>query len=465
MADNHALTTAEVAIRAGIHKDTLLRWLRAGLVPEPQRDRHGWRCFTSEQAAAIEHFAKVEEPQVPPHHNQLSTEIERLKGVDWNFRDAKTGYLTHGLHPYPAKYIPQIPNAIIQELSATGETVGDIFCGSGTTLVEALLLKRHAVGIDANPLAALITKAKTTPLDEHQLEALTDLGARAEVLAQELALYEENSLFEQPLFRSEGWRPSEADIGYWFFDFVIEELSEIRLWCSQLSDEAARNAAFVALSAIIVAVSHQDSDTRYVRREKTIRPGDTMRRFARALRDAIRAIAELSDVCEKRFSCTVVAADLLAAPEIPPLDLVVCSPPYPNAYSYHLYHRTRMLWLGMNQGEFKRAEIGSHRKYSAKGKRAASAETFKEEMSKIFDWLTRHLKKGRHACFVLGDSTIAGERIDNCQLLIEAAKPHGFTYETSISRDMHSGKKSFNPAIGKIKTETLLVLRHGPTPR
>ena len=87
-----------------------------------------------------------------------------MKAVEWDFATANTAYLTHGLHPYPAKFIPQIPNALIQELSSVGETVGDIFCGSGTTLLEALQLKRHAVGIDANPLATLITKAKTTPL-------------------------------------------------------------------------------------------------------------------------------------------------------------------------------------------------------------------------------------------------------------------------------------------------------------
>src|SRR5580700_1541342 len=85
-----------------------------------------------------------------------------LHHLDFDFAGSKTGYLTHGLHPYPAKFIPQIPERLIRELSDEGDTVADVFSGSGTTLVEALILNRNAIGIDANPLACLITKAKTT---------------------------------------------------------------------------------------------------------------------------------------------------------------------------------------------------------------------------------------------------------------------------------------------------------------
>src|SRR5438067_5296644 len=96
----------------------------------------------------------------------ISQEITGLESIDWTFSEARTTYLTHGLHPYPAKYIPQIPNTLIKTLSYAGETVADIFCGSGTTLVEALMLGRNALGIDANPLACLISDAKTTQFIE-----------------------------------------------------------------------------------------------------------------------------------------------------------------------------------------------------------------------------------------------------------------------------------------------------------
>ena len=54
------LRTKEVASTVGIHKDTLLRWLRKELVAEPKRDRNGWRVFTHEETEAIRRYANDE---------------------------------------------------------------------------------------------------------------------------------------------------------------------------------------------------------------------------------------------------------------------------------------------------------------------------------------------------------------------------------------------------------------------
>jgi site-specific DNA-methyltransferase (cytosine-N4-specific) len=444
-----------------------LRWLRRGLVQEPTRNRHGWRAFSEEEARAVVSFAKsptgspaaVREEARPPY-------VTPLKSIDWDFHDAKTNYLTHRIHPYPAKFIPQIPNALIQELSSVGDTVGDIFCGSGTTLVEALTLKRHAVGIDANPLACLIARSKTTFLQEADIEALQALAAKSRALGESaLGAGKESGLFTTERFVSSAWRPAYAKLTFWFDAHVIEELAEALEWCRALRSDAARDIALTALSAIIVAVSRQDSDTRYVRREKNIPQGETLRRFGRSLEQATFAALEFTDIAEPRFRRHIVEANLLEAPPIPRLDLVVCSPPYPNAYSYHLYHQTRMVWLGMDQPKFKREEIGSHRKYSSQGRNSATAETFRSEFASIFQWLARHLKRDGYACFVVGNSTLKGQTYDNAAILSEAARTAGFREALRITRNMQSTRKAFNPVIGKIKQEQILVLQNDGGPR
>lgn len=452
------ISTAVAAKRAGVHKDTLLRWLRRGLVHEPARDRHGWRYFTEEEVMEVVAYAQSEQHQdAQPKQPDENANLQALAGMDWDFAGAKTNYLTHRLHPYPAKFIPQIPNALIQELSRVGDTVGDIFCGSGTTLVEALTLKRNAVGIDASPLACLIAKAKTTLFTEEGKQELTALLENVRRLAVHAQASSSSGL---PGVLSSAWRPNFPKLSFWFEDFIIEELAEVLQLCRGVTSPEARTVALASFSSIVVTVSRQDSDTRYVRREKGTMPGDALKRFARALEQSIEVVSEFTDIVESRFSCTVVEQDLLLKPDVPMLDLVVCSPPYPNAFSYHLYHMTRMIWLGMDQPRFKAEEIGSHRKYSKKGAGAATVETFQKEFATILSWLSGKLKRGKYACFVVGDLTLSGKRVSNADVISEAGNLAGFREVARIDRHMQATKKSFNPAIGKIKTEQILILEH-----
>jgi hypothetical protein len=385
----------------------------------------------------------------------------RLQHVNFDFTDSKTNYLTHGLHPYPAKFIPQIPDTLIRELSNEGDTIADVFCGSGTTLVEALLLNRNAIGFDANPLACLITKAKTTRFAPGDKAALVVLAERASEISDAVANAGKTLFHSAGAFTSSAWRPDADALSFWFEPLVVEELAEVLSWCKSLSSEKARTVALVAFSAIVVTVSKQDSDTRYVRRKKHISPGEAMAKFARALKSSLIAVDEFTSKIRPELRCDVIQANILEQPAGPRFDLMVCSPPYPNAFSYHLYHMTRMIWLGMDQPKFKREEIGSHRKYSAKGLKGATAQTFQREMQTIFSWLHVHLKNEGLACFVVGDSTIRGERINNADLIAAAGLAEGFSEIARPTRRLQMTKKAFNPVIGKIKDEKIIILQKG----
>ncbi len=463
-------STHQVAEMAGVHRDTLLRWLREGRVEEPSRDRNRWRAFTADEAAAVVRYANGMSEATPPATIREPTltyavlpyvnAIDKLQRLDWSFADSNTGYLTHAIHPYPAKFIPQIPNAIIQELSSVGETVLDPFCGSGTSLVEALRLGRHCVGVDANPLACLISRTKTTRLTEEGADKLQTLamaisGMAERVSAGALPLFPEMVLSD---LLSDHTIPE--GVSNWFDSHVIEELGIIKERCLELEPLAVRELALAALSSIIVAVSQQDSDTRYVHRDKNLKKGDSLVRFSRALQVITQRALEFTNEVDARWQVKVHEANTLEGPEVGLVDLVVCSPPYPNAYSYHLYHRTRMIWLGMDQPRFKQEEIGSHRKYSSKGRNAATTETFRGELTAVFSWLSRHLRLERHACFVIGDSVIGGQTINNDEMLMEVASELGFATEANIMRELQASKKYFNPAIGKIKNEHIVILRN-----
>src|SRR3989338_3364487 len=102
----------------------------------------------------------------------MSTTVSKVIDNSWDFKGNSKKYCTHGFHTYPAMMIPQVARRSMQEFGEGKKTILDPFMGSGTVLVESCLIDgfERAYGIDINPLALLIAKAKTTPIQSEYLE-------------------------------------------------------------------------------------------------------------------------------------------------------------------------------------------------------------------------------------------------------------------------------------------------------
>ena len=74
----------------------------------------------------------------------------------WSFPD-RGCWATHS-GKYRGNWSPYVPRNLILRYSNPGDWVLDQFMGSGTTLVEAKLLNRHAVGVDINPQSVSISE-------------------------------------------------------------------------------------------------------------------------------------------------------------------------------------------------------------------------------------------------------------------------------------------------------------------
>lgn len=74
----------------------------------------------------------------------------------WSFPD-RGSWATHS-GKYRGNWSPYVPRNLILRYSKPGDWILDQFMGSGTTLVEARLLNRHAVGVDINPQSILISE-------------------------------------------------------------------------------------------------------------------------------------------------------------------------------------------------------------------------------------------------------------------------------------------------------------------
>ena len=74
----------------------------------------------------------------------------------WSFPE-RGNWATHN-PSYRGNFSPQIARNIIETYSEKGDLILDSMVGAGTTLVEAKLLHRNAIGIDINSNAVELTK-------------------------------------------------------------------------------------------------------------------------------------------------------------------------------------------------------------------------------------------------------------------------------------------------------------------
>src|SRR4051812_37287822 len=82
------------------------------------------------------------------------------------------GGYSHTFYRYPARFHPDFAREAIRQFSRPGDLILDPFVGGGTTIVEALVEGRRAIGLDINPLARFVTLVKTTPLSRGDVDAI-----------------------------------------------------------------------------------------------------------------------------------------------------------------------------------------------------------------------------------------------------------------------------------------------------
>ena len=108
-------------------------------------------------------------------------------------------------HKYWGRRPWYVVRGLIEENTGEGEVVLDSFCGSGTTIVEALATGRRAIGVDLNPMAVFITRVTAMPADTDAfLDAFECL--RAATQAPIDRLYDLDAEGIQP----EHWYPEDA---------------------------------------------------------------------------------------------------------------------------------------------------------------------------------------------------------------------------------------------------------------
>ena len=341
-------------------------------------------------------------------------------------------------------------------MSKKGQWVLDPFCGCGTTLVEAKLLGRNSVGIDVNPIAALVSKVKTTTLDEDQLKEIKrTLSFIGQMINQHYGV--------KPFFKDysdviDFKIPEFLNRDHWFKPFVQNELAIIKAIIDKIQDKDVKDFMVAAFSSIITYVSNQESDTRYARKDKNIKEIDTYKVFSKKVNGMIERMKKFSKVATDAL-VKVHEADSrnIFFVNNETMDLVMTSPPYLNAYDYYLYHKLRMYWLGLNHYKVQEMEIGSRHKHSDND---LGVDQYLTSVKKCLQEMCRVLKQNRHCCVVIGDAIKDGKLVQMDTLFQGLARDAGFSLKKKITYPLRKYTFSFTRGYKTIaKNGYILVLK------
>lgn len=259
-------------------------------------------------------------------------------------------YATHGLHEYRGKFFPQLVRSLINiaEVPERG-IVLDPMCGSGTTLVEAVLAGRQAFGLDMNPLSAFLTEVKCQALSLKPSELIREF--------QKL----ERALKEKQSKRLSGGHFASLDsadqeyLEKWFSAEVLVELDHIQAAISSLSHPSFRAFYVLSLSNILRDVSWQKPEDLRVRKEmRTVESGEVIGRYLdEALRATKLVVAYNAQRSAKGLGTySVLEADARRSAQVlvrqrGHVDAIITSPPYATALPYLDTDRLSLIYLNL----------------------------------------------------------------------------------------------------------------------
>ena len=362
-----------------------------------------------------------------------------------------TTYHTHGFHPYPAKFTPHMVEKFLRQYCRSGDTVLDPFCGSGTTLVESALNDIDSVGIDLNPVACVVSRAKSINYTNADIVAVQNF----------LAALPTNDLFDGVALPDDLMLPDLPNRKHWFQDNVSRELAQLKAMIEGESNDNAKSLLLCAFSKIIVGVSNQDSEVRYTARQKNhpdkavfLSFVDTVNKYLRTLTTDIRVAGGNANVYRGN------SVDVLKQFPANHFDFVITSPPYINTFDYYLYHKQRMFWLGFDHHQVRKNEIGCHHRVDGKDPNASKAEYFNAMMG-VMREVARTSKPGSRFVMIIGDGIVKGEVVNMADVVSALCGDCGYSIEHSKSVDLSAITKSFNKKFARApKKEHTITLRN-----
>jgi site-specific DNA-methyltransferase (cytosine-N4-specific) len=384
------------------------------------------------------------------------------------------------MHPYPAMVADELALSLARRFVKPNNSVLDPFCGSGRLLVAAARVPGERVGVDINPLACLLTRAK---LANPNVAILSEVLQFAELPQKWVGSHKLISLREH--------RKVE-----WFQPAVIEELGHIIHWINNLKlDRPEKLIVAAALSAASRDVSFARKDGWKLHRlaldQRTAFSLSAWDAFEKRLRYCISEIVRqptfrvASDVRLGDARClqSILGKDTR-------FDVVLTSPPYGDSRTTVQYGAASALCLefvsqirgledlfvagseidatclgGSNILPAKTAGGGLRRYWAGReGTRySRSVSRFLEDYGRVCDGIANSLKSGGTAVIVVGQRSTGGFRLKLDRFTIDQLEARGLKMISTEERHF-SAKRAPRMINRYARSGSAILRRNGLTP-
>lgn len=385
-----------------------------------------------------------------------------------------TGYLTHSIFYYPAKFIPHVVRYALKSFTKEGDWVVDPFAGSGTVGVEAYICGRSAFLLDLNPFLNYMMPLKVYTDTERLRE--THLSQMLEGLEKS----------------TNPFTPAWSNIAYWYPPEMLEVLS--RYWGFIKSSEDNPYTAIIQSSLLKAGkhFSYAEHRTPKLFRSKSklkyveeLLQTDWRGKLSEMIRghslETLRRLNDFATLTSQHNSCIEFegGVDSSYYSFQREFDALITSPPYLQAQEYMRTVKMELFWLGYNDEEIRklsRLEIPYR-----KADRIIETPTLdkirvaltRDDLVKLLDSYFCHtinalengmsqLKEAGTACIFIGNPLIDGIKVEIWRILMEYFMDNGYGFENLYEdrikhRQLFGTRKNKNP--DGMKSEFLLILR------
>lgn len=354
----------------------------------------------------------------------------------WDFGGEREP-LMHRIHAYPAKFPAFITPKAVKYAEAQGVTVNriaDVFCGCGTTALEARRLGTDFWGCDINPVATLITRVKRSSFQVARLARYRD---------QVIGSYKRRTASSPAQLRNDRLR-------YWYDDDHIIELARLKAAIQKLPEGKYREFFLCAFSNILKPTSRWLTKSIKPQVDPDKEPAAVLPAFAAQVDSMIKAVNACATEQDPGFE--IETDNFLEMTFAEPIaDLIVTSPPYVTSYEYADLHQLSTLWLDHTDDyrDLRQGTIGSlyhdsdfmrdikqlndtghtivFRVYDVDRRKARASAKYFVDMKRTVAKCHQMLRLNGMVLFVIGNTEYKGVKIDNAGYLRDCMETEGFT--------------------------------------